>query len=306
MSDPDTYGESSSRSALLRGLEATAAKTAAAPATVPCPSERGGVGGSTPPRSPAPLAILVATGSYNPAHVDHVGIMGQARGLLEREGYLVAGGLMSPSCQRYVKCKLGDGALPAAWRASIVQAGIEGAGLDGWLRADRWEADQGGFMDHPYVGRSLREFLRRRVAPEVFERVRIFYVAGGDLYNACCKWGHDEHFDGVVAAAREGETEEVVKNMRRRRGGGGGGDSDSDSDSDGDGDGDRVPRVGGGGRPHFLLRPVPGSARIPHVSSTLVRDAMQRGDLEVAEEAMGTKAYEEFRRLCAGGEARDL
>eukprot|EP01061_Rhynchopus_euleeides_P036097 TRINITY_DN60844_c0_g1_i1.p1 TRINITY_DN60844_c0_g1~~TRINITY_DN60844_c0_g1_i1.p1 ORF type:complete len:245 (+),score=41.97 TRINITY_DN60844_c0_g1_i1:55-789(+) len=192
--------------------------------------------------APRGLAVLLATGSYNPAHVDHVSLMAQAKAKLESEGYSVVQALVSPSSDTYVRSKLGRGGMSGYWRMRILAAVVKDMGLDSWLQVDEWECQQKRFHDHPEVARSLHFYLEQHSNKEVLARVKLFYVAGGDLYNRCCHYGHA---DGVIVAGRQGESEEALMKVHEHN---------QQADT-----------------PHFFVNTVPYNPDVPHMSSTLVR-----------------------------------
>ena len=220
------------------------------------------------------LAVLLATGSYNPAHLDHVGLVAQAKELLEQEGYHVVRALLSPSCDYYVKAKLGADAIPGEWRCRILSAAIGDLGVADVL-VDTWESDQTAFWDHPDVGKSLRGYIAGRCRPEVLERTKLFYVSGADLYNGCC---HRGHFNGVVVAGRKDDAEQALAHVSAH--------NIKQPDS-----------------PHYFLQTVPQNRSMPHLSSTLLRKHA-KGDLDSARPLMGASSFEVFAEYVLGKKNR--
>jgi nicotinic acid mononucleotide adenylyltransferase len=108
-----------------------------------------------------------------------VQVLHEAAAYVQRELALhVASAFLSPSCDDYVRNKLGAEALSAALRLQMCRLAVAG---DALVEVDAWEAAQPHFVDFPGVAQRLQDFLRRRLG----QHVRVFYVCGSDHVIKC-------------------------------------------------------------------------------------------------------------------------
>ncbi|MFN8606475.1 MAG: NAD(+) synthase [Vulcanimicrobiota bacterium] len=123
-----------------------------------------------------PLAALVTTGALCPVHPGHLALMEHARKALEKEGYAVLGGYLSPSHDEYVMGKCGQSVPPAAHRSHLCQQAISGSD---WLMVDEWEAlHTSAALNFSLVLERLQAYLNRHL--QCARPVRVFYVFGSD------------------------------------------------------------------------------------------------------------------------------
>lgn len=77
-------------------------------------------------RAQRPLAVLLSTGAFGPPHLGHLDMMEVARERVEREGFDVIAGYLSPGHDEYMRLKCGDEALPATDCIELCAALIQG------------------------------------------------------------------------------------------------------------------------------------------------------------------------------------
>jgi len=77
---------------------------------------------SSSPNNPK-LAVIMLSGSFNPIHCDHIGVLTKAKNHLESKqyGYHVLAGFLAPSSNGYVVSKLKDEAIPLQYRNLMIQ-----------------------------------------------------------------------------------------------------------------------------------------------------------------------------------------
>ena len=80
------------------------------------------------------VLVLFLNGSFNPVHREHITMMESAKNYLESKGFLVAGGYLSPSSQRYVDYKKGTDAISLHKRAHLCALACQDSD---WLDATR-------------------------------------------------------------------------------------------------------------------------------------------------------------------------
>ncbi|NP_001404010.1 nicotinamide/nicotinic acid mononucleotide adenylyltransferase [Oryza sativa Japonica Group] len=100
------------------------------------------------------VAVLVATGSFNPPTYMHLRMFELAKDELQQRGYSVLGGYMSPVNDAYKK----KGLLSAAHRIRLCELACESSSF---VMVDRWEAMQKGFQRTLTVLSRIRNALSK-------------------------------------------------------------------------------------------------------------------------------------------------
>lgn len=128
-----------------------------------------------------PKMVLLTTGSFNPVHFMHINMFGIAKNEMEKIGFNIIGGYISPSQELYVKRKLGEEeTIKIEHRVDLLKAAIDDFGFKEWLKVDLAESQhQNGFIDHHKVLISLKKYLNT-IFPE--ENIRVAYLCGYDMY----------------------------------------------------------------------------------------------------------------------------
>jgi nicotinic acid mononucleotide adenylyltransferase len=118
--------------------------------------------------------VLLATGGFCPVHAGHLEMMERARTAVERAGYSVVGGYLSPGHDAYLRAKCGPLSSPAQER--LRQCAVAVADSD-WLSVDPWESmHRRVAVNYTDVTARLRAYLRAHVDA----RIEVLYVCGGD------------------------------------------------------------------------------------------------------------------------------
>lgn len=161
----------------------------------------------------APCAVIVSTGALNPPHRGHAAVLQAAHDALVSAGFVVIGGFLSPSHDKYVRPKAAAAkvlAIPAKDRARLCALMLEETGLL-WARPATWELSQPGrWPDFPEVVDALGSTLARnpRTAKRVEEgRLTVFYACGEDHWSKtiCGSDFYDQHpRAGIVVVPRDG------------------------------------------------------------------------------------------------------
>jgi nicotinic acid mononucleotide adenylyltransferase len=94
-------------------------------------------------------ALLVLSGSFNPVHREHLTIIEQARGELERIGWTIRAGFLAPSSDAYVRKKLGAEAIALPRRIHLCRLAVAAAS---WI-----EVCETGELSSYRTARRLRE-----------------------------------------------------------------------------------------------------------------------------------------------------
>jgi nicotinate (nicotinamide) nucleotide adenylyltransferase len=104
--------------------------------------------------------VLVATGAFNPVHLQHTRMFYLARAHLnEKTEYQVVGGLLSPSHDIEVKNLLRvfpAQAIPIRHRAAMCEIAVSGSS---WLAVGRWEATRRRVMNYNSVLQHVQQLL---------------------------------------------------------------------------------------------------------------------------------------------------
>lgn len=136
-----------------------------------------------------PLAVLVSTGAFGPPHLGHLDMMEVARERVERAGFDVIAGYLSPGHDEYMRLKCGDEALPASLRLAMCAALIKGSD---WLMVDPWEAlHRRTSVNFTDVLVRLASYLERHLKPA--RELHIFYVCGSDNARFALTFAHQGH-----------------------------------------------------------------------------------------------------------------
>lgn len=118
--------------------------------------------------------VLVSTGSFCPIHEGHALIMGQARATIEKAGYNVVGGFISPSHDEYIRAKTGPEWIPIHYRLRMIQQLLK---KSDWLMIDPWE---GVFnkvaINFTDVVIRTEAYLKKHIGIDI----PVFFVCGGD------------------------------------------------------------------------------------------------------------------------------
>ena len=124
--------------------------------------------------SPNGQCVLLSTGSFCPIHEGHTLIMGQARSELEKQGYAVIGGYISPGHDEYISSKNGSEAMPVHYRNRAIHEMLK---KSDWLSLDPWEGTFNkvaiNFTD---VIIRLEAYLEKHLSAHI----PVFFVCGGD------------------------------------------------------------------------------------------------------------------------------
>jgi nicotinic acid mononucleotide adenylyltransferase len=122
--------------------------------------------------------VLLTTGGFSPIHAGHVAMMKRAKLRLEKAGYRVVGGYISPSHDKYVSVKNnGSAELDSAHRIDL----CEDAVLDSdWLMVDSWESRYNTHsINYTDVVLRLKRYLDHHIPTA---SIQVAYVFGGDNY----------------------------------------------------------------------------------------------------------------------------
>jgi nicotinic acid mononucleotide adenylyltransferase len=141
---------------------------------------------STPSIPGRSRVILLCTGSVNPPHIMHFQLFDVAAKFL-REQFSVdsLAGFISPSCDSYLRYKLGNKAIPFEYRHQMcVLACQEHNSLPNSLHieCDPWEGSQKLFIDFPDVRDRLSQLIKETFPDD---DLRVLYVCGADHYLRC-------------------------------------------------------------------------------------------------------------------------
>jgi len=200
-----------------------------------------------------PQCVLVTTGAMNPPHRGHAQLLYQARVRLEKEGYDVLAGWLSPSQDGYVGPKasrMGTVHISGDLRLHMAQLMLHG---DDFLSVGAWEAQyDGSWPDFPEVAVALQKQLSgiSSSLESKSGKPRVFYACGTDHAERCGLYNGMRNEIGVVVVPREGERPkaESIKNSV------------------------------------FVASPAPGE--LASFSSTKVREALKKGNREYVSNAV--------------------
>jgi len=211
---------------------------------------------------PHKFAVILSTGAMNPVHLAHIQMLHKGRERLEEAGYTVVGAWISPSHDGYVQPKaktMQTIGLSDKFRLEVARrVSLE----DPLVSVGSWEAEkEGHWPDFPVVCKALAKDLRTSVESEMkcLSEVEVFYVCGADHAVKCdILRGLDPcRGIGVVVVPRPGQDLPELP-------------EDSDEDL------------------VFIAKPVDGD--LTNLSSSKIRDALERLDLKFVKSAMGEVA----------------
>lgn len=117
--------------------------------------------------------VLLTTGGFDPIHDGHIYMMEFAKEALEKEGYDVIGGYLSPSHESYVSTKPYY-KINAYERLDLCQECVKDSQ---WLMIDPWESIYvKTYINFTDVIQRLEQYLRKHINP----KIQVAYVFGGD------------------------------------------------------------------------------------------------------------------------------
>ena len=117
--------------------------------------------------------VLLTTGGFDPIHDGHIYMMEFAKEALEKEGYDVIGGYLSPSHESYVSTKPYY-KINAYERLDLCQECVKDSQ---WLIIDPWESIYvKTYINFTDVIQRLEQYLRKHINP----KIQVAYVFGGD------------------------------------------------------------------------------------------------------------------------------
>eukprot|EP00747_Dinoflagellata_sp_TGD_P073957 gnl/TRDRNA2_/TRDRNA2_158133_c1_seq1.p1 gnl/TRDRNA2_/TRDRNA2_158133_c1~~gnl/TRDRNA2_/TRDRNA2_158133_c1_seq1.p1 ORF type:complete len:293 (-),score=63.89 gnl/TRDRNA2_/TRDRNA2_158133_c1_seq1:60-917(-) len=157
-------------------------------------------------------AVVITTGAMNPIHKGHVQMLRQAKMRLEKSGYAVLAGWISPSHDLYVLPKaksLKTPGLRSAFRTRLAELAVAD---DAFTSVGLWEsAQRGHWPDFPEVVTELQRALNEQF-PKLCTggsegSLLVFYVCGTDHAKKCGLYRgmRAERGRGVVVVPRDGE-----------------------------------------------------------------------------------------------------
>jgi nicotinic acid mononucleotide adenylyltransferase len=118
--------------------------------------------------------ILLSTGSFAPIHEGHVAMMEAAKIAVEKAGWDVMGGYLSPDHDEYINRKINERFYNIHTRIDLANKAV--SHID-WLKIDPWA---GLFMKHTINFTDILRRLEVYVKNHLHNEIPIFFVAGGD------------------------------------------------------------------------------------------------------------------------------
>lgn len=152
--------------------------------------------------------VLVTTGGFDPIHDGHIYMMEFAKEALEKEGYDVIGGYLSPSHESYVSTKPYN-KINAFERLDLCQECVKDSQ---WLMIDPWESIYvKTYINFTDIITRLEQYLRKHVNPNV----QVAYVFGGDN----CEFMYCFENKGIgICVEREGHSEKFNEMKNKFKG----------------------------------------------------------------------------------------
>ena len=182
-------------------------------------------------------SILISCGSFNPPTIMHLRLFELARNHLNKCGYDVLGGMISPTHDKYKKASL----IPSNHRIKMVELSLQNYDF---VKCSKWETNQDGWTrtrevleehlrqirrvvetpdvelhNFPHLPETLKGLKGKQVGEE--EVFRLFLICGGDLletFSVPNLW-KDEDIEaivknfGLIVISREGSNpEKYVEN----------------------------------------------------------------------------------------------
>lgn len=152
--------------------------------------------------------VLLTTGGFDPIHEGHIYMMDFAKKILEKNGYDVVGGYVSPSHESYVSTKPYYKINPYE-RLDLCQETIKNSK---WLSIDPWESIYvKTYINFTDIIQRLELYLKKHVDP----RIQVAYVFGGD--NAEFMYCFEDKGIGVCVE-REGHSDKFNKMKSKCKG----------------------------------------------------------------------------------------
>lgn len=118
--------------------------------------------------------VLLTTGSFCPLHLGHVDMMEKAKEHLEKNGYNVIGGFISPGHDEYISAKVKEKSIPIHYRIRTINEMVKD---HDWLSVDPWE---GLFCKVAVNFTDVYTRLEAYISEHLKKDVPIFFVSGGD------------------------------------------------------------------------------------------------------------------------------
>ena len=152
--------------------------------------------------------VLLTTGGFDPIHDGHIYMMEFAKEVLEKEGYNVIGGYLSPSHESYVSTKPYY-KINAYERLDLCQECVKDSE---WLMIDPWESIYvKTYINFTDIIQRLEQYLRKHVNP----KIQVAYAFGGD--NSEFMYCFEDKGIGICVE-REGHSENFTEMKKRFKG----------------------------------------------------------------------------------------
>eukprot|EP00300_Choanocystis_sp_HF-7_P041715 c8495_g1_i2.p1 GENE.c8495_g1_i2~~c8495_g1_i2.p1 ORF type:complete len:257 (+),score=24.53 c8495_g1_i2:1-771(+) len=164
------------------------------------------------------VVVVLASGSFNPVHKSHVGMLQGARASFAGPGQIIIG-YLAPSSDRYVSQKMGQASganrhYSLQERSMLCHEAIQDAEefdptIQTWLGVIDW-----GWASGPKIRQHLLETFGRisLEMPHITFEVQLVY--GADFFARC----RARNFDSLICVMREGSSAEertVVQRLQR-------------------------------------------------------------------------------------------
>lgn len=152
--------------------------------------------------------VLLSTGGFDPIHDGHIYMMEFAKEVLEKEGYNVIGGYLSPSHESYVSTKPYY-KINAYERLDLCQEYVKDSK---WLMIDPWESIYvKTYINFTDIIQRLEQYLRKHVN----SKIQVAYVFGGD--NSEFMYCFEDKGIGICVE-REGYSEKFYEMKKKFKG----------------------------------------------------------------------------------------
>lgn len=149
--------------------------------------------------------ILLTTGSFCPIHYGHIQMMEAAKEAVEKRGFQVIGGYISPSHDKYVKAKTKHQWMPIHQRLALIKELVK---KTSWLEIDPWE---GVFNKVAINFTDVVVRLQKYVKHHTGVDVPVMYVCGGDNFRFSKTFANQGH---CVVVTRPGYCGTESRNPR--------------------------------------------------------------------------------------------
>lgn len=149
--------------------------------------------------------VILSTGSFAPIHYGHIQMMELARQEVERQGFTVLGGYLSPGHDEYIKAKTSNQWIPIHHRIALIN---EATKEHPWLSVDPWE----GVFNKVAIN-FTDVIIRLEAYLEHFlgKKIPVIYVCGGDNGRFARTFDYSGH---CVVVGRPGYRKPYIKNPR--------------------------------------------------------------------------------------------